>query len=297
MAKKATTTTKAKKTTAKAPVKTAAATATTAKVTTASREGFFTRVITPQVLVAEAVGTFMLAGAAMVAAADQPLLIGLTMALIAVAISGVSGAHGNPAVSFGRWSMGKLDLVKVPFYWVAQFIGALAAFLVVGVYSGNTKLDLSSFTSWNWNIFLLELVGTAIFLFGIAAALKLAQTTLARAAVIGLSLTVGLVVAGGFVTTAATRAQNDVQSGKITSVDSSFAAQGAALNPAVALVQTERDIAAINKQIKGEQVSQADAKKESHLTVSTVLGTLVGAAIGGNLFAVIASDAATRRRN
>ena len=62
MAKKATTTTKAKKTTAKAPSKTAAATATTAKVTTASREGFFTRVITPQVLVAEAVGTFMLAG-------------------------------------------------------------------------------------------------------------------------------------------------------------------------------------------------------------------------------------------
>jgi len=294
MAKKAATTTKAKKTTAKAPAKTVAAKVETKKVT--SRESFFSRVITPQVLVAEAVGTFVLATAALVAAPDQPLLIGLTFALVAAAISGVSGAHVNPAVTFGLWTMRKLDAVKIPFYWVSQFIGALAAFLVVGVYSGNTKLDLSSFTSWNWNIFLLELVGTAIFLFGLAAALKYAQSTLARAATLGLSLTVGLVVAGGLVTTAANRAQTDVQAGKITSVDSSFAAQGAALNPAIALVQTERDIAAINKQIKGEQVDQADAKKQSHFTVSTILGALAGAAIGGGLFGLVTSEA-TRRRS
>lgn len=292
MAKKATTT-KPKKTTAKAPAKTVAAKVET-KRAVAAGEGFFTRVITPQVLVAEAVGTFILAGAAMVAAPEQPLLVGLTLALVALAISGVSGAHVNPAVTFGLWTMRKLEAVKVPFYWVAQFIGALAAFLVVSVYNGNTKLDLGSFTSWNVNIFLLEAVGTAIFLFGIAAALKFANTTLSRAATMGLALTVGLVVAGGFVTTAANRAQTDVQSGKITKIDTSFAAQGAALNPAVALVQTERDVNAINKQIAGQQVEQGDAKKQSHFTVSTVLGALVGAAIGGNLFGLVTSD--TRRR-
>lgn len=295
MAKKAATTTKAKKTTTKAPANTAAAKVTTTKVTS-SREGFFTRVITPQVLVAEAVGTFVLATAALVAAPDQPLLVGLTMAFIALAISSVSGAHVNPAVTFGLWSLRKLEAVKLPFYWISQFIGALAAFLVVGVYSGNTKLDLGSFTSWNWNIFLLELVGTAIFLFGIAASLKYVQNTAARAATIGLSLTIGLVVAGGLVTTAATRAQTDVQSGKITTVDSSFAAQGAALNPAVALVQNERDVNAINKQIKGEQVDQADAKKQSHFTLSTILGALVGAAAGANLFGLITAEA-SRKKN
>ena len=294
MAKKAASTTKAK-TAAKAPAKTVAAKATTTKVTS-SRESFFSRVITPQVLVAEAVGTFVLATAALVAAPDQPLLVGLTLVIVTLAISAVSGAHVNPAVTFGLWTMRKLEAVKVPFYWVSQFIGALAAFLVVGVYSGNTKLDLSSFTSWNWNIFLLELVGTAVFLFGIAAALKYSQNVFARAAAIGLSLTVGLVVAGGLVTSAATRAQTDVQSGKVTSVDSSFAAQGAALNPAVALVQSERDVAAINKQIKGEQVEEGDAKKQSHFTLSTVLGALVGAAIGGNLFGLIASES-FRKKN
>lgn len=296
MAKKATTTTKAKKTTVKAPVKSVAAKVTTTKVTR-SRDGFFTRVITPQVLVAEAVGTFVLATAALVAAPEQPLLVGLALAVVTLATYAVSGAHVNPAVTFALWTMRKLDAVKIPFYWVAQFIGALAAFLVVGVYSGNTKLDLSSFTSWNWNIFLLELVGTAVFLLGVAAAFRYAQTTLARAATIGLSFTVGLVIAGGLVTTAATRAQTDVQSGKITSVDSSFAAQGAALNPAVALVQTERDIAAINKQIKGEQVDQADAKKQSHFTLSTILGTLAGAALGGGLFSLVTSEAVVRKRN
>lgn len=295
MAKKAATTTKAKKTTEKAAAKTvAAAKVTTTKVTT-SRESFFSRVITPQVLVAEAVGTFVLASAALVVAPDQPLLVGLTLVIVALAISGISGAHVNPAVTFGLWSMRKLEAVKVPFYWISQFIGALAAFLVVGVYSGTTKLDLGSFTSWNWNIFLLELVGTAIFLFGLAAALKYGQGVLAKAAGIGLSLTVGLVVAGGLVTTAATRAQTDVQSGAMTSVDSSFAAQGAALNPAIALVQTERDVASINKQIKGEQVDQADAKKQSHFTLSTILGALVGAAIGGNLFGLIASETLRRK--
>lgn len=294
MAKKAASTTKAKKTTAKAPVRTVAAKVTTTKVSS-TRAGFFSRVITPQVLVAEAVGTFVLASAALVAAPDQPLLVGLTFAVVALAISSISGAHVNPAITFGLWSMRKLDAVKLPFYWVSQFIGALAAFLVVGVYSGNTKLDLGSFTSWNWNIFLLEMLGTAIFLFGIAAALKYAQSTLARAATMGLSLTVGLIVAGGLVTTAATRAQTDIQNGKATSVDSSFAAQGAALNPAVALVQTERDVDAINKQIKGEQADEASAKKQSHFTLSTILGALVGAAVGGNLFGLLASETLRRK--
>lgn len=294
MAKKATTTTKAKKTTAKAPAKTVAAKVETKRVTS-SRDGFFTRVITPQVLVAEAVGTFLLATVALVAAPDQPLLVGLTLAIIALAITGVSGAHVNPAVTFGLWTMRKLEAVKVPFYWVAQFIGALAAYLVVGVYSGNTKIDLASFSSWNWNIFLLELVGTAVFLFGIAAALRYTETLVARAFTIGLSLTIGLVAAGGLVNAAATRVQTDVQSGKVTSVDSSFAAQGAALNPAVALVQTERDVNAINKQIKGEQVDQADTTKQSHFTLSTILGALVGAAVGGNLFGLIVSD--VRKKN
>ena len=295
MAKKAASTTKAKKTTTKAPAKTVAASATASKVTS-SREGFFSRVITPQVLVAEAVGTFVLAAAALVAAPDQPLLVGLTLVVVTLAISAVSGAHVNPAVTFGLWSLGKLDAVKIPFYWLSQFIGALAAFLVVSVYSGNTKLDLGSFTSWNWSIFLLELVGTAIFVFGFAAALKYAANVLARAAAVGVSLTVGLVVAGGLITTAATKAQTDVQGGTATSVDASFAAQGAALNPAIALVQTERDVDAINKQIKGEKVETTDAKKESHFTLSTVLGALAGAAIGGNLLGLIAGDL-NRKKN
>ena len=293
MAKKATTTTKAKKTTAKAPAKAAAVTSTKVK---SSRENFFSRVITPQVLVAEAVGTFVLASAALVTTTDQSLLVGLTLVLVGLAISGVSGAHVNPAVTFGLWTMRKIEAVKVPFYWISQFIGALAAFLVVGVFSGNTKLDLGSFTSLNWNILLLELVGTAIFLFGIAASLKYVQNVFAKAAAVGLSLTIGLVVAGGLVTTAGNRAQTEVQSGSIKSVDSSFAAQGAALNPAIALVQTERDVAAINKQIAGTQVDAKDTKKQSHLTLSTILGALVGAAIGGNLFTLVASEL-SRKKN
>ncbi|XP_046450429.1 aquaporin-10-like [Daphnia pulex] len=40
---------------------------------------------------------------------------------------GVSGAHLNPAMSFGLACVGRLEWRKLPVYWAAQYIGAFAA--------------------------------------------------------------------------------------------------------------------------------------------------------------------------
>ena len=290
MAVKAKTTTK---------TKTKAASRTTAKKVATSRVVADTKVtrlgvsrfasLSPQALVAEAVGTFGLALVVLTAPIDQPLLVGLALVVLLIAMMRISGGHFNPAVTFGLWAVNKLETVKLPFYWLAQFIGGLAALMVIGSFNGNgSNLDMSSFTQWDWRIFWLELIGTAVFLFGLIATLKNTASTGARAAGIGLSLAVGLVVAGGLLTANANREQTAVQGGESQSVSQTFAAQGAALNPAIALAQTERDVESINKSISGQGDASASQKTPSHFTLPVVLGTLIGAAVGTNLFLLLA---------
>jgi glycerol uptake facilitator-like aquaporin len=240
-------------------------------------------------LVGEAVGTFGLALAALSVTTDQPLLVGLTYAVLLLGLTSVSGGHFNPAVTFGLWAANKLDLVKVPFYWIAQLIGALAAFIVIGTYNGNgSNLDLANFAQWDWPIFWVELIGAAVFLFGVVATLRNVIGVGARAAGVGLSLTVGLVVAGGLLTANATREQTAVQNGESQTVSRTFGAQSAALNPAIALAQTERDVDAINKSISGKSTANSKQKTPSHFTLPVVLGSLLGAALGTNLYLMLA---------
>lgn len=282
---------------AKLSTKPKKATTTVAKKATTSRVVSSTKVtrpavsrfasVTPQSLVAESIGTFGLALAALTAPADQPLLVGLALAVLLVGMIKVSGGHFNPAVTFGLWAINKLELVKVPFYWLAQFIGALGAFMVLGAYNGNgSNLDMGNFAAWDWRVFWVELIGAAIFLFGFVAVLKNTTHAAARAGGIGLSLVAGLVIAGGLLTANATREQTDVQGGQSQAVSQTFASQGAALNPAVALAQTERDVTAINKSISGESASDTQ-KTPSHFTLPVVLGSLLGAALGANLYLLL----------
>lgn len=287
MARNAKTTTKPK-TTAKAVAKkaTTSRVVSSTKVTRPAVSRFAT--VSPQALVAEAVGTFGLALAALTAPADQPLLVGLALAVLLVGMISISGGHFNPAVTFGVWAMGKLDAVKLPFYWLAQFIGALGAFIVLGAYNGNgSSLDMSSFSTWDWPIFWVELIGTAVFLFGLVATLKNTTHVVARGAGIGLSLAVGMVIAGGLLSANATREQTAVQGGESQTVSQTFAAEGAALNPAIALAQTERDVKSINNSISGAATTDKQ-KTPSHFTLPVVLGSLIGAAVGANLFLLLA---------
>lgn len=291
MAQKANTSTKTK-TTSRAATKTVAKKAATSRVVTSTKlvtpgvSRFAT--VTPQALVAEAFGTFGLALAALTAPTDQPLLVGLALAVLLFGMMSVSGGHFNPAVTFGLWATNKLEAIKLPFYWLAQFIGALGAFMVLGAYNGNgSNLDLSTFGSWDWRVFWVELIGTALFLFGFVATMKNTLSVASRAAGIGLSLAVGLVIAGGLLTANATREQTAVQGGQAQSVTQTFGAQGGALNPAIALAQTERDVASINSSITGESAATATQKTPSHFTASVVLGSLIGAAVGANLFLLL----------
>ena len=60
--------------------------------------------------------------------AFAPLAIGLGLTAMVYMGGHVSGAHYNPAVSFGAFLRGKMPISEVLVYWAAQLVGAILAF-------------------------------------------------------------------------------------------------------------------------------------------------------------------------
>jgi aquaporin Z len=107
---------------------------------------------------AEFIGTFWLVlggcGSAVLAAAfpdvgigllGVSLAFGLTVLTMAYAIGHISGCHLNPAVSIGLWAGGRFPANQLPFYIIAQVLGAIAAGAVLYlVASGKAGFDVSA---------------------------------------------------------------------------------------------------------------------------------------------------------
>ncbi len=85
-------------------------------------------------LFAEGLGTFWLVlggcGTALfghVGFLGVALAFGLTVVAMAYGVGHISGAHLNPAVSFGVFVNGRMSLKDMLLYWVAQCVGAVIA--------------------------------------------------------------------------------------------------------------------------------------------------------------------------
>ena len=66
-----------------------------------------------------------------------PLAIGSALMIMIYAGGHVSGAHYNPAVTLAVWLRGRCATADVPFYFIAQVLGATAAAFVVLYLKGN----------------------------------------------------------------------------------------------------------------------------------------------------------------
>jgi aquaporin Z len=147
--------------------------------------------------IAEAIGTFWLVfggtGSAVLAAvfvtdkqipvgigfAGVALAFGLTVLTMAFAIGHISGCHLNPAVTVGLWSGGRFPAREIPFYIVAQLVGAIAASaILLTIVSGHPGWDLQpnglaangygEHSPGGYGLgagFITELILTAVFIF------------------------------------------------------------------------------------------------------------------------------------
>ncbi len=119
---------------------------------------------------------------------------GFTMLLLVIAVGDVSGAHANPAVTLGMWTLKKIKTEQAVVYIAAQMLGGLVAWKL-GQYLLNTNLVNLATTKFDWRVFVAEAVGAMIFGMAIAGATYKNLTGLQRAALIGTGLFLGILVA------------------------------------------------------------------------------------------------------
>jgi MIP family channel proteins len=175
----------------------------------------------PQKLAAEFIGTFALIffGAGAICA-DQFLhgvgnpglygiaaAHGLAMALMVSALGHISGGHFNPAITIGFWVTKRVSTLDVVLYWIAQLAGAAAAaFLLKALIPDDTWHPVALGTPELVRDFprlsgmLLEAVCTfflVLMVFATAVDEKGTFRSIAGFG-IGLSMTMGILVAGPF---------------------------------------------------------------------------------------------------
>ncbi len=145
---------------------------------------------------AEIVGTFALTLAVFVSVfaggpIATPIVAALTLGLFVYSLGHVSGAHFNPAVSIGLWSVRKINTKDTLLYIVSQLIGAGLAMFV----AQSSGASLALITVNSWAVCLAELIGAAFFTFGIASVVYRKTPSDISGIAIGGSLMLGVVVA------------------------------------------------------------------------------------------------------
>ncbi len=106
---------------------------------------------------------------------------GLAVAMGAYAVGRLSGAHLNPAVTLGLWSIGEVETAKLLPYIAGEMIGAFLGAVIVWVAYKNhfdatsdpdaklgTFSTAPSIPNTPWN-FATEFIGTFVLMFGILA--------------------------------------------------------------------------------------------------------------------------------
>ncbi|RKR76329.1 aquaporin [Frondihabitans australicus] len=179
---------------------------------------------------AEFAGTFLLTfglvgaatfSAAHVAGAGTPapvgilgvaLALGLTVIIGAYAFGPISGGHFNPAVSLGLTIAGRLSWRDLPEYVISQALGALlgtTAVLGIAAGAGHTFLSAAVNTGFASNGYgghspggfgivsaiIVEVVGTAVFVFVILGVTNARSNPSVAPFPIGITLTLLLLVA------------------------------------------------------------------------------------------------------
>ncbi|VAI49379.1 unnamed protein product [Triticum turgidum subsp. durum] len=129
-------------------------------------------------VVSEVVSTFLLVfvtcGAAAISAHDvtrisqlgQSVAGGLIVVVMIYAVGHISGAHMNPAVTLAFAIFRHFPWIQVPFYWAAQFTGAIcASFVLKAVLHPITVIGTTEPVGPHWHALVIEVVVTFNMMF------------------------------------------------------------------------------------------------------------------------------------
>ena len=145
---------------------------------------------------AEFVGTWLFSLAVALSLAGKfpvatPVIAALTLGLFVYTIGSISGAHLNPAVTIGLWTIKKIATTDAVKYIIAQFLGAGATYFLAPSLAATASLTALNSAA----VGSAEFFGAIIFMFGIAAVVYGKVPVDASGATVGGSLLIGLSLA------------------------------------------------------------------------------------------------------
>lgn len=148
---------------------------------------------------AELLGTFTLTfvvwlGTAYTMPLTPPVAAAITLGLFVYTIGTISGSHINPAVTIALLSVNKIKAKDAGLYIVAQVIGAGIAMLLGAQFTKGVAMgsDISLLEGIG------EILGSFVFIFGIASVVNKGVHEAVRGLVVGGSLLLGIYIASAF---------------------------------------------------------------------------------------------------
>ncbi|MGH7157181.1 MAG: aquaporin [Candidatus Saccharimonadales bacterium] len=121
------------------------------------------------------------------------LSLAITVTIVYLLFSAISGAHTNPAITFGMWTARRIGTLRGVSYIAAQLLGGVAAWQLFQYLTNHT---ISTRTvAFSTPIWLAEVIGTAILALAFTAALNRGTETLNSSLAIGGAYFVGILIA------------------------------------------------------------------------------------------------------
>lgn len=150
-------------------------------------------------LVAEMTGAFVLSVVVLsISRYGLPIFTALAVAValgtMVTSVGVLSGAHFNPAVTLGAFSMRLIGPLKTAGYVAAQAVGAVLAWKLYE-WMVDAPIVSNTPTEFDWRIFVAEMAGTFVFGFAIAAAWLRKLDSMHASFTIGAGLFLGATVA------------------------------------------------------------------------------------------------------
>ncbi|MBX4197326.1 aquaporin [Candidatus Saccharibacteria bacterium] len=119
--------------------------------------------------------------------------LAVTAAVVYMLFNMISGAHTNPAITFGMWTARKIGTLRGITYVAAQLLGGVASWQLFQ-YLTNHALTARS-TTFSTPVWLAEVVGTGILAMAFTAALSRRIEALYSGLMVGAAYFVGIVIA------------------------------------------------------------------------------------------------------
>lgn len=154
-------------------------------------------------LLAEFIGSFLFAAAVLLGLLSniQGMIVApIVLIFVVFTVGAISGAHVNPAITFGAWFAGKISWKRALGYIVVQVVAGFLVLLLASLLLKGSGITMTQFATQFTEAPMMksaiaEIIALFVFSFGVGTVMFGKLSSSAKPIVVGLSLMIGLLIA------------------------------------------------------------------------------------------------------